>query len=64
MASDVSFGSFGKVAMIAMFLFPLIGIGTAIKGEGWSKWVLVTLNGVVFCIIAYAFFLGQVMGEA
>lgn len=64
MINGVSFGSFGKVAMIAMIVFPLIGVGTAFKGDGWSKWVLVALNGVVFGIIAYALILGHGMSEA
>lgn len=64
MASGASFGSFGKVAIILMFIFPILGVVTAIKGEGLMKWVLVTLNGVVFCIIAYAVILGLGMGKA
>lgn len=55
MASGVTFGSFDKIAIVSMILFPLVGVGVAFKGEGWIKWILVTLHTVVLAILVFAF---------
>lgn len=59
MANGVSLGAFEKIALGSMVVFPLAGVVTGLKGEGWGKWVLVTLNAVVLAIILYAFLLVQ-----
>lgn len=64
MSSGAISGMVATVAIILMLILPIIGVVMAIKGEGLMKWVLVTLNGVVFCIIAYAVIYGFVGGNA
>ncbi|WP_186580232.1 hypothetical protein [Aquibacillus kalidii] len=65
MINGFSFESLGKIAIISMFLFPLLGAIFAIKGKkGVSKWVLLLLNVIALIIIGYLLLLGFGMGEA
>lgn len=64
MFNGVSFGSLGKIAIISMLLFPLLGAIFGIKGrKGFVKWILVILNIIAFITIGYIVLLSG-MGES
>lgn len=64
MFNGVSFGSLGRIAIISMFVFPLLGAILGTKGKkGVSKWLLTMLNVVALIIIGYILLLSG-MGEA
>lgn len=50
----LSLGGIEQVIHFVMIILALLGLVTALKGEGWIKWILVTLNAVLFIIISYA----------
>ncbi|MBP1950877.1 hypothetical protein [Virgibacillus litoralis] len=65
MINGFSFGSLGKIAIISMFLFPLLGVIFGIKGKkGVGKWLLSLLNVIALITIGYLLLLGFGMGEA
>lgn len=65
MINGFSFGSLGKIAIISMFLFPLLGAIFGINGKkGVSKWLLSLLNIIALIIIGFLLLLGFGMGEA
>jgi hypothetical protein len=65
MVNGISFGSAGKIAIISMFLFPLLGALFGVKGKkGAAKWVLTILNVAVLLFITYILLLGFGIGEA
>ena len=60
----VSFGSLGRIIIISMFIFPLLGAIIGIKGKkGIGKWLLILLNVIAFITMAYLLLLSR-MGEA
>ena len=60
----VSFGSLGRIIIISMFIFPLLGAIFGIKGKkGIGKWLLITLNVIALITIGYLL-LPSGMGEA
>ncbi|MBT2644333.1 hypothetical protein J7I80_18985 [Bacillus sp. ISL-41] len=62
--NGVSFGSLGKIAIISMFLFPLLGAVFGMKGKkGIGKWLLIILNILALITIGYLLLLSG-MGEA
>lgn len=64
MINGVSFGLFGKIAIVSMILFPLIGVIFGVKGKtGVGKWLLTILNFIALMTIGYILLLTG-MGEA
>ncbi|WP_226671114.1 hypothetical protein [Metabacillus litoralis] len=64
MVNGVSFGFFGKLTIISMCLFPLVGIFYALKSrKRFSKWILIILNTLAFFTIIYLLVLGFGIGE-
>jgi len=60
----VSFGSLGRIIIISMFIFPLLGAIIGIKGKkGIGKWLLILLNVIAFITMGYLLLLSR-MGEA
>jgi ABC-type dipeptide/oligopeptide/nickel transport system permease component len=58
-----SFSSLGEIAIISMFLFPLLGAILGIKSKrGVGKWLLTLLNVIALIIIGYLLLLSG-MGE-
>lgn len=54
MLSGVSFGAIGKPYIVAMFLFPLIGIVLGFKAnKGLIQWLLISLNILAIFVILY-----------
>ncbi len=60
MFNGVSFGSLGRMAIISMCLFPLLGAFLGIKGKNG---ILIILNVLAFITIGYLLLLSG-MGEA
>ncbi|MDQ0231999.1 hypothetical protein [Metabacillus malikii] len=64
MINGFSFGSLGKMAIISMILFPLLGAILGIKGKkGVNKWLLTIINFIALITIGYILLLSG-MGEA
>lgn len=62
--NGVSFGFFGKIAIISMVLFPFLGAFFGIKGKkGVGKWLLTILNVIALITIGYILLLSG-MGES
>ncbi|MFB4166905.1 hypothetical protein [Virgibacillus sp. JSM 102003] len=65
MINGFTFGSLGKIAIISMFLFPLLGVILGVKGKnGVGKWLLSLLNVIALITIGYLLLLGFGMGES
>lgn len=62
--SGVSLGTFGRVYIILMFVFPLLGfiLGLKVK-KGLLKWLLIILNIISICVIGYILLLGYAIAE-
>ncbi|WP_062047356.1 hypothetical protein [Bacillus sp. JCM 19034] len=65
MINDVSSGSLGRIAIISMCLFPLLGAIVGLKAKNsFGKWIIIILNLLAFITIAYLLLLGFGMGGA
>ena len=65
MFNGVSFGASGRIALISMCSFSLLGAFFGLKGKtGFGKWLLTILNVLAFITIAYLAVLGLSIGEA
>ncbi len=65
MLSGVSLGALGKLFILSMFLFPLVGIFSGFKAKkGLLKWLLIILNSIAICIMGYLFFLAYGISES
>lgn len=64
LANGFAFWSLGMIVIIVMVVIPLIGIVLAIKGSGWSKWLLLLFNIIALGSIVYILLLAFGIGEA
>lgn len=54
MFSGVPLGGTGRIVLISLYLFPLLGIIFGSKGrKGFMKWLLIIANIIAFCAIGY-----------
>lgn len=64
MFSGVALGEFGRLYIISMFLFPLLGTVLGFNAKkGLLKWLLIILNIIAICIIGYILLLAYGIAE-
>ncbi|MGG5791481.1 hypothetical protein [Bacillus cereus] len=62
--SGVSLGTLGKILIISMFLFLLLGTFLGLKAKkDLIKWILIILNIIAVCIIGYILLLAYSIAE-